>query len=313
MTEESFEKIDYRLRPAKVVERKLLTEALRHLSAFAPLKDYTYVGFGSVYFADFILFHRALGLVDLHSIERGVRHKDRFLYNKPYGYVEMHWGTASKRLPEIDWSKRAIVWLDYDKPLSTEYLSDIAKVVTNAQSGSVVLTTVDVDPKRLTDLWLDGLRDDLSEGSIPSTLTADALKGPKGPRLVWDVVDHEIREATRVRAKTTGPPDLEYRQVFNFVYNDGSKMTTIGGILLDGTDVPRYLSSGIAELPFARAGSSPLLLQVPKLTYKEMRALDRTVPRTAGSEPPPPGLPADTPDQYLSIYRYFPHFVEADF
>lgn len=57
----SFNKIDYRLRPAKHAERVMLCDLLRRMR-FSSLESYQYVGFGSVAFVDFRMIHRALGI-----------------------------------------------------------------------------------------------------------------------------------------------------------------------------------------------------------------------------------------------------------
>ena len=63
----SYRKIDYRVRPAKAVERKMFVEILRKLSEFGRLEGYRYVGLGSLYFSDFKLFHRVLGFDSMIS------------------------------------------------------------------------------------------------------------------------------------------------------------------------------------------------------------------------------------------------------
>ena len=65
----SFRKIDYRVRPAKHAERMMMCEAFARLGAFDELPSYQYVGLGSVYFVDFLLFHRILGIRDMVNIE----------------------------------------------------------------------------------------------------------------------------------------------------------------------------------------------------------------------------------------------------
>ena len=54
--------MNYLFRPAKNIERKMLCEALSRLSIISDVKHYQYVGFSSVYFADFSLFHKQLGI-----------------------------------------------------------------------------------------------------------------------------------------------------------------------------------------------------------------------------------------------------------
>jgi len=62
-------KVNYVLRPAKNVERKMLCEAFQRLTNFASLREYRYIGFGSIFFSDFTLFHRNLGISDLIDID----------------------------------------------------------------------------------------------------------------------------------------------------------------------------------------------------------------------------------------------------
>ena len=83
----SFRKIDYSVRPAKHAERKMLLEIFRHFSVFAPMREYRYVGLGSVWFSDFQLFHRALGIPDMISIEREKNAEARIRKNIPFAAI----------------------------------------------------------------------------------------------------------------------------------------------------------------------------------------------------------------------------------
>jgi hypothetical protein len=81
----SYETINYDLRPAKSIERKMMAEALQALTLFAPMKEYSYRGFGSPYFTDFSLVHRVLGIRNMESIEKDEYNKGRFVFNRPLG------------------------------------------------------------------------------------------------------------------------------------------------------------------------------------------------------------------------------------
>ena len=81
--------MNYLFRPAKNIERKMLCEALSRLSFILDLKHYQYVGFGSVYFADFTLFHKQLGIQKLISIEGEEEMEERVRFNKPYSCIEI--------------------------------------------------------------------------------------------------------------------------------------------------------------------------------------------------------------------------------
>jgi len=86
--EPSFRKINYSLRPGKNIERKMLAEIFSRLAVFRPLSDYSYVGFGSVYFTDFALFHRQFGFCPMYSIEEDEEGKERAPFNVPFGCIK---------------------------------------------------------------------------------------------------------------------------------------------------------------------------------------------------------------------------------
>ncbi len=97
----SFRKIDYSLRPGKNVERKMISEMLGRLAVFRPLAEYCYIGFGSVYFTDFALFHRQWGLSPMYSIEGDEEGMRRASFNAPFSCVNVLRGRSAALLPTI--------------------------------------------------------------------------------------------------------------------------------------------------------------------------------------------------------------------
>ncbi len=140
----SYKEINYNLRPAKSVERKMLCEALRRLEIFSDLAEYRYVGFGATFFTDFLLIHKSLALNDLISIEEIKEDKERFKFNCPYGCVKLCFGDANDVLPKISWTKKLILWLDYDEPLKNNMLTDIGTFISRALAGSIILLTINI-------------------------------------------------------------------------------------------------------------------------------------------------------------------------
>ncbi len=61
----SYSRLHYGLRPAKNIERKLIVEALSRLDHVYPLRNFLYVGPGSLYLVDFTLFHRRQGFTEM--------------------------------------------------------------------------------------------------------------------------------------------------------------------------------------------------------------------------------------------------------
>ena len=164
-----YERIDYTLRPAKCVERKMICEACQRLVHLHPLSSYQYVGFGSVYFHDFTLFHRQLGLKDMVSIEEDVPNEARFRFNMPYKCVDLLMGRSTEQLEEnVSWAQPTILWLDYTCRLNKEVLTDTSLFCTNAQPGSLIIVTVNAHP---------------DEADSQHTMAPEAARGPRLDRL----------------------------------------------------------------------------------------------------------------------------------
>lgn len=61
----SFDVVNYSLRPSKCIERQLVFEGVRALQMQMDLNQLVYVGFGSVWFTDFVVAHKILGVDDM--------------------------------------------------------------------------------------------------------------------------------------------------------------------------------------------------------------------------------------------------------
>jgi hypothetical protein len=122
----SYRNINYSIRPAKAIERKMLCDTFRRVSRIDKLSSYRYIGFGSPFFSDFIVVHRGLGLTKMVDIEMQSHDSSRFRFNRPYHCVKIKFGLAGEILPTLSWRDRTIAWLDYDGTLSTSILEDVA-------------------------------------------------------------------------------------------------------------------------------------------------------------------------------------------
>ena len=157
------ERINYTLRPAKHVERKMLCETFARLSALDNLRNFRYIGMGSAYFTDFCLFHKAIGLTKLLSIEsedEGYQ-KKRILFNIPYSCIEVKFGLSYDvlpKLPKSKWQNKCIVWLDYVEKLKDKMLGDIDIVIFNLKPGSIFLLTVNIEREDQIKEDLQGLK-----------------------------------------------------------------------------------------------------------------------------------------------------------
>lgn len=314
----SYLKVDYSLRPAKNIYRKLLRDHLQRLHFFSPLSDYQYIGFGSIYFTDFSLFHRSLGISRMTSIEANKTDVARVCFNRPFSCIDIRMGRASEVLPSLDWSVPAIVWLDYDAPLSHEVLNDISVVCGRASKGSVLVVTVDGERKRLEsppadsdsppDDWPSGIvarlerwigRKHVPSGLRPPTLRANGL-----PDLYANVMFDHIREQVSTRADgVTSHPFLQC------LYSDGNKMVSVGVVFCGAEDAQGLLGKGLFR--WLETGANPMEILPPKLTLREAAALSQMLPTEdpEGLEVPVPGADKAWMAKW---YRYFPRFTETE-
>src|SRR5260221_1977186 len=105
---ESYEKFDYSLRPNKRTQRKMIFDALARYIAVFSKRRFGYVGFGSMWFADFLYAHRRLGVKSLVSIEKTEGYR-RALFNRPFKCVPVIEGDSYVGLPSLDWKQSSIV------------------------------------------------------------------------------------------------------------------------------------------------------------------------------------------------------------
>jgi len=306
----SYEKFNYLVRPAKQIERKLLIEGLHQLSACGfPIRKYRYVGFGSPFYADFLLFHKYLYIEDMLCVE-GSDIKRRMKFNKPFPKVALHMGKASGVIPKLDRDQRHVVWVDYDYRLTPDMLSDLSGFAATLRPESVLIVTVDADPRVFDDLpedivnqirdfrrqklddeigrWVDG-------GVKRSHLTRPAL-----PTLYASVIRGRLHDALKVRK-------LEFLQLFNFSYADGRQMLSIGGMIGSADEKKRLRSSDIYQLKFVNETEKPIVISAPPLTQRERLWLDQNLESPLKQFE----MKSDDVAHYRRYYRYYPSYFEA--
>lgn len=318
----SYRIIDYSLRPAKFAERKMLCEIFSRLKVFGSLESYRYIGFGSIWFTDCVLFHRALGIEDIVSIEKEQSHAERFSFNNPYRGINLRMGTAAEILPGLDWSHRTILWLDYDDPLSPSILDDVRTIATRAMSGTAL--AVSVQSEKLDDKrpHLDGrvnittaeqFRDLFGVARTPTDLNDAALRGWTLSKTSRSIVLGEIENGLRyINAGRSPGQALSFRQIGAFEYADGAKMTTIVGVFVDQGQRSLFESAGFRNLPFYSDGDDAVRIKVPLLTPREMRHLDRSLPCGVDAALDLGPIPESDGKNYARFYRYLPNFASFE-
>lgn len=272
----SFNSVNYSLRPSKSIQRSLVFSSIQKLQNVIDLDQAIYVGFGSVWFSDFIGAHKILKIRDMISIESNDIGYTRACFNRPYKTVEIEHGLSTDVLPRIlakpHYAHRPwILWLDYDQTLDEGRRLDLQWAIEHLPQNSVLLTTFSASggpygrpvsrPERLRTLFGDVVPDDLSRGhcseeELPTTLAQYAL-------------DYMSSVAAEI-ARPGG-----FLPAISIPYKDGTPMVTVGGVLPARGAVPAAQAEIASQ---AWQGRFNGLLEAPHLTIKEATAMQAMLP-----------------------------------
>lgn len=306
---QSYLKVSYDLRPAKQIERRMLIDAFHRLSSAGfPISDYRYTGMGSVYFVDFIMFHKLLGIKKLLSVEWDETIEKRVRFNRPFKEIEVEVGRPiGEVIPTLSSSEQHILWLDYDDILRREHLVDVALAASTLPPGSILLVTVDIEPPPGAGPaeWRAHFEEQAEEylGKKPN---ANDYSLSEIPALNAHIVGQAINQGMAGRRGVTFVP------LFNFIYRDGNQMLTVGGMVATAADKRKIQRSGIERVTYYRGSfdSASYRIRVPKLTRKERLYLDKAMPCADGWLPEEFELSPDDVNAYREVYRFFPAYAE---
>lgn len=314
----SFEKLNYSIRPNKNVERKLIVKLLQAISSTGQfnIRGYRYIGFGSIWFVDFTLFHRALGITDMVSVEKESSRERRLRFNKPFDCVNLILAEYSDAFADLNWDKRSIVWLDFDDILRPELFDSLKRTLLKVQSGSIVFVSVNADSWQLSSLPQGEKK--LSEAEALSLVvdSADLPADYQGrisrnlfPALVGNILENACKNAV-----SEGRPGFGFAPLMNLTYADNVPMVTYGGIVLAEGDRAAFDALQLKHLSYL-GGPPQFALAVPNLTVKEKMRFDQLLPRV--------GMPTSSQlgfelrdkeiEAYVKFYLEYPLYGEFQF
>lgn len=316
---ESYLKVPYDLRTAKQIERRMIVDALQILSrSNFTIGDYQYTGLGSIFFVDFVLFHKLLGIHRMLSVEASHKIRKRVKFNCPYGNIRLEFGQIRDFISKLEKDLKHIIWFDYDYALDGDVMTDVVLASSELSCGSILLITVDLElPKhkkgeeeREETRWTpeDRIKYFQKEASNFFALEWDVTDfvQSKMPAINTSLIQNAIRKGL------AGRSEIEFLPLFNFVYADGHKMLTLGGVIGGGTE-KRFLES----CDFERAlyirrdlKDPPYEIKVPIITRKERLHLDSAMPCEDNWMPKQFELSDEAIKTYKEIYRFYPAYAE---
>jgi len=327
----SFQRVNYSIRTNKNIERKLIFDALMRMPANFHIDQYRYLGFGSMWFVDFIFAHRLLRISSMWSMEHE-KSAGRADYNRPYDCIEIKSGTSTEVLTNMaaeHWQVPIIAWLDYDGRFDQDVRSDCEMLLTKARAGSVIIVTVNAYRNSYRTLIEPGeynpsvsVLKELFGDALPTTnLPSDPKKDiefSKFPGLLASSILNLMTRSVRMCGRgSDGFPD-RFVPLFSFEHNDGAPMITVGGVVAEWRQIPELEAAleAQADALFEGAATIKETLDLVPITIKEKLALDRLLPADGGEFNLKFGesgikLSIEQAQKYRRLYAHFPVFAET--
>jgi len=331
-------KINYLLRPNKQIERKIFIEIIRSLEHKfnINIENSTYIGMGSIYYYDFLLFHKYLKIRNLISIDDKTQFKERFKFNLPYDYIDFFnlkttefLSTKFKKMSSDSKIDESIylIWFDYDSKLITkienikrkEFIIDPSKVddiriiINKCSENDIFILTVDVDYRdsfflttELRQTFIETFEKYLSKKyrNINNIIIENLAN------IIQDVIINIIRSEEKYNK-------FKFKKLFSFEYKDTKKMYTLGGIFHS-----KNIKRKMRDINYTNLNEDEIIkIYVPNLTYKEKITLDSMVKNLSelinldnndeiyerlGFE-----IDRDELKNYLEYYKYYPQYYEG--
>lgn len=319
----SFDKLHYDLRPCKQVQRRMIMEALLGLAEGKkdfPISNYKYTGMGAKHFVDFILFHKFLNIKKLRSVEKAEKHRIAFEFNKPFDLIKMEYCEVGLIMEKLEKTLKHLIWLDFDKILNAENTSAIQSAAANITPRSILLSTVCIEspfPHAKPGEVSEKIKERLQNNgvNIEGFEKVDFSEG-NFKRTTVKIIEREINDGL-----TKNEKNLEFLPLFNFIYSDGLKMATVGGVFVNNSQKETLLKSQIYErFPFLRSNFSdpPHNIQLKPLTKKEKVFLDSIMPSGNHKQTIKDTVSKEVfhyykenfYEDYKEIYKYYPSYAE---
>jgi hypothetical protein len=86
-------------------------------------------------------------------------------------------------------------------------------------------------------------------------------------------------------------------------------MATVVGVFVSPADESKFTGCEFNRLDFIEKPGTAVRIVVPVLTMREIRQLERRLPRMSDGAPKVGAIPLGHARQFARMYRYFPNFA----
>ena len=271
--------VNYSLRPSKSIQRQLAFTGIRALRECLEVSNSIYIGFGSIWFADFVLAHNILNINEMISMEEDETIFNRAVFNAPYASVDVRRGASSNVLPTLYDDEEIntlpwVMWLDYDGAFEEGTADDTRTAIERLPGSSILLITFNGARGKYGRQTRDrvGRLRDLFENVVPHDLERERCDGDEmRETLATLAVDFMSATAAGIRRPGGFVP------AFRMIYRDGSDMVTVGGVLPASLDIANVTRQLVEADDWRCMPADPIIS--PLLTMREAKALQAQLPR----------------------------------
>ena len=315
----SDQKINYQVRPAKSIERKMLCDLIREMQLIRADGEMRYIGLGAKYFTDFLLLHNEFGVTDMISIEAEKERQIRYDFNKPLKCIQMWYGTTNEILPQIEGfdEKMNLIWLDYDNAFDYTMLIDIETICRNIDVGSMFFISCNYSFRgEIPSEKMQSFKNSVGD-YFDDTIGKNYYSTKRMPIIIKKLIDTQIYNVVEMRNRLN-QNNLDYLQLLFLTYKDGAPMMTIGGVLVDDELKCKIENRNLYEkYLFTSCDETIFTIDIPKLTNKEIQLILETIPISREEfqrdEEKFHGIKYEEICKFEKIYRYYPYYSEGVF
>lgn len=317
--------IPYHLRPNKAVERGLFIHSLRKLNNFFNISDYCYIGFGGPFLEDFKVLHHELKIKDMICIEIDDNVRLRQQFNKPLSCINFGDNACSstKFINDYTFDKQTIVWLDYVSFNDLyQQLSDVNRLLNNLSHGDIFKITLNAnsanlgsinDTSILMEYRLEQFKKLITSDYEPHDITEESMHSREFPNALLKALKRAIAKGMMSSTR------LEVIPISAFVYEDGQKMLTVMGVVINKNTKSDFIQkSRIESWPYySKDWQKPINITLPALSARERLLVEQMLPdsnyddirRALGFYIGSAERPAkEQMESFISYYRSFPWF-----
>ncbi len=312
----SYEKINYKLRPQKRIERALIAELINNFEHIIGEKV-NYIGMGSLFYTDFVYFNKYCNLNKMISIEMmddengeyDVQKEKRFRNNKPLDLIQLIPKRTSEAIDDLPLDEPNFIWFDYDGCFEPFIISDLESVIEKTTRSSIIAVSYnDYIPKQYKskrELNIDKCKEEYKEyilDGVDNNFTVDDYS-----KIAADICERYIEEQVKFYNTIKGT-NFVLKRLSKVEYQDGAKMNTLIWVLLDQNE--SYATS-FDERILESEIYGELNLKMEILTLFEKQLLDRKSVADRERMAEEMGLDLETVEQYYKYAKYIPEYTEV--